>query len=382
MKRNKIIAFFGSLALAATGLVAVSQIKTPINEARAGTSTTVYCAISNSNKGSYTLKLNVNFKGDGDDWHSWNMNSTGKTMTDGTPVYSCTFTDDWNGLGALQFQLYDGGTWKEQEQPISTWTSVGTYNNKCYVYKGGANEWIKPYFSKGRYIVGKFGDGNWDIDHAVFMSKSGDEYTGKVSLAFKDSFKIAYWDGNNFKSDTYEGYQKLTPNAAAYYCFTSTGNPDYNILCYAEGTYNFYFTDKNYDETYKISCAIDGDKTAQQLCAKILSLGEWEGHCGDEDRFPACKTMYLGLSAGEQSKFQGFASETEAQFKNAYDRYYAWAAALGEKPFEDGKVSALALHLFDTNNETTVPTALIVVACVLSLTAVGGYVFYRKRKEN
>ena len=97
------------------------------------TSTTVYYAISACDVGNYTVKCNTNHKGDGDDWHQYNMTKTAYTYN-GKAIYSCTFTDTYDGLGCIQFQLYEGSTWKSQVQAFGTidWHAVSTYNNKIY----------------------------------------------------------------------------------------------------------------------------------------------------------------------------------------------------------------------------------------------------------
>ena len=100
-----------------------------VSNAWGKTNTTVYYAVPTSVVGSYTVKCNVNYKGDGDWWEQHGMTKTDKTY-DGDPIYSCTFTDQYDGLGCLQFQLYDGNTHKGQQQPIGSWTSVSTYNGK------------------------------------------------------------------------------------------------------------------------------------------------------------------------------------------------------------------------------------------------------------
>ena len=107
----------------------------------AGTETTVYYTASTSVIGTYTVKLNVNFKGDGDDWHQYTMTKTDRTYND-DPVYSYTYTDAYDGVGVMQFQLYDGDTWKSQKQPISNWTGVGTYNGKMFVHS--TETWVAP----------------------------------------------------------------------------------------------------------------------------------------------------------------------------------------------------------------------------------------------
>lgn len=77
----------------------------------AATSTTLYCAVdaskmesSDGNKTCYKLVCNTNHKGDGDDWHEYDMSKTDYTK-DGKLIYSVTFTDSYNGLGCIQFQI-------------------------------------------------------------------------------------------------------------------------------------------------------------------------------------------------------------------------------------------------------------------------------------
>lgn len=108
-----------------------------------GTATTIYFSPSSDNNtknycdstgtlnSGYTLKVNYNKKGDGSDWGNTIMTLDSGTYN-GKKVYKASFTDSYNGLGALQFQVYQDSTWKTQSQPISTWTDVTVYNGKLY----------------------------------------------------------------------------------------------------------------------------------------------------------------------------------------------------------------------------------------------------------
>lgn len=108
-----------------------------------GTATTIYFSPSSDNitknycdstgalNSGYTLKVNYNKKGDGSDWGNTIMTLDSGTYS-GKKVYKASFTDSYNGLGALQFQIYQGSTWKCQSQPISSWTAVSVYNGKLY----------------------------------------------------------------------------------------------------------------------------------------------------------------------------------------------------------------------------------------------------------
>lgn len=108
-----------------------------------GTATTIYFSPSSDNNtknycdstgalnSGYTLKVNYNKKGDGSDWGNTIMTLDSGTYN-GKKVYKASFTDSYNGLGALQFQVYQDSTWKTQSQPISSWKAVTEYNGKLY----------------------------------------------------------------------------------------------------------------------------------------------------------------------------------------------------------------------------------------------------------
>ena len=137
MKKTLII-----LPLAAAGLIALPAIaksglsQSNVRTVKAATETTIYYAVSSDVVGDYTVKLNVNFKGDGDDWHTYTMEKTLDTLSD-NDVYRCSYTDAYDGVGVMQFQLYDGDEWKSQQEPINTWTAVGDFNGKVYVHNDG-----------------------------------------------------------------------------------------------------------------------------------------------------------------------------------------------------------------------------------------------------
>ena len=107
----------------------------------AATETTVYYAVPSATVGSYTVKLNTNQQTNPDAWYTYTMTKTDKTYQS-NPIYSCTFTDLWDGVDCMQIQLYDGDTWKSQEVPVAqgSWASAATYNGKMWVH--GGSSWI------------------------------------------------------------------------------------------------------------------------------------------------------------------------------------------------------------------------------------------------
>jgi|GEM_PF-5910313 len=103
------------------------------------TAHTVYVAIYNNILASYTapsVKINSNTGGSG--WKqetAVNLNDT--TTYSGYTVFSGHYYEDWGGMDALQFQILDGGVWKEQHQPIGSW-DTSSYEGKVYFYADNA----------------------------------------------------------------------------------------------------------------------------------------------------------------------------------------------------------------------------------------------------
>ena len=232
-------------------------------------------------------------------------------------------------------------------------------------------------YKSGRYAVGNFGSCSWGVDGAAYLPNTGTQYEGQITVEFGDSFKIALYDGSALSS--YFGYSWILESCGAYHYFSGDGDSDIEV--YARGTYNIYFRDVEYAEGKKISIELASELNAEHLAAKLMSLGEWEGHCGDNDRFPAMKAIFLGLSSSEKTTFQGYASSGEAQFKNAYDRYTAWARALGENPWAEGKLSA-AIRMFGSlSSEASNNLMIIVIISSVTVLSIGGYFFLRRKKE-
>lgn len=105
----------------------------------AATETTVYYSVPSATVGSYTVKLNVNRQGDSDNYAQYTMTKC-MTYSTGMDLYYYTFTDLYDGVSKLQFQLYNGESWVSQVQPISSWTAVSNYNGKVWVH--GSDSWI------------------------------------------------------------------------------------------------------------------------------------------------------------------------------------------------------------------------------------------------
>ena len=197
-----------------------------VGNAWAGTSTTVYYAVPAGTVGCYTVKLNVNYKGDGDDWHTFTMTKTGNTKN-GNVVYSCTYTDAYNGVGTMQFQLYNGSSFVSQQQPYSSWTSVSTYNGKVYVHNTG---WQTASWDASYKVY--FVDSNdWGATIKAHAYNSGCDYNAAWGGANMTSTEKKY-NGHNIYSITLD---KRYANVV-FNCNSDDGKKTGDLTCYSNAS--------------------------------------------------------------------------------------------------------------------------------------------------
>ncbi len=234
-------------------------------------------------------------------------------------------------------------------------------------------------YDTGRYIVGTYGSCSWGVEGAVRMDTVKNQYEATVTFERGDEFKIAYCNGTSLES--YFGYDFIVTSCGGLFCFErSSEGYDPNIRCVAGGTYNLYFTDSDWDGK-KISIEISGGNinTAEQLATKLMTFSDTSGTCGNNDRFPAMKAIFLNnLNGTEKSNFQGFVSSEITLFNNGYRRYVAWANALKQKPWEEGAASGAVIpSVFGDNGSSAIP---VVITAVVALGAVGGFFLIKKKK--
>ena len=355
--------------------------------------------------GSYMVYLWAN--GHGGNWYSQSV-ETGSSISNTYNVNNYTISTAKNGGGSSTVQVKgNGGSYvssgsyfTRQKIELKATAATGyvfsswdygksTSSATNYDYVGTAAKTYTATFgnASGRYIAGTFPAGtsdDWTVGASVFMTNTAvaGEYSGTVTLAFGDLVKTPYYNGSAFEYNmAYDSFNSLLPSAAAYYCFGDNGGDNHEIKCYAAGSYTFYFKDSAYDGSHKISVAYNGDLTAQHLAAKLMNFTEYAGHCGDNDRFPAMKTIFLGLSSSEKTAFQGYASSGTTQFKNAYDRYVAWASALGENPWAEGKLSSNLAFLSVINSDNASSSLTIIIISSVTVLSVVGYFVIKKKKQ-
>lgn len=138
MKKGLI--FATTLAMALGVGVAVGAHQGKAAEVKAATEVTIYYAVETT----YTVKANLclQYNGEQDQvWQTYVMSKNGATVG-GVDVYSCTFTDLWDGARTMQLQQYDGETWKSQVIPFENdWHAATVYNGK--LWDNSEKEWVE-----------------------------------------------------------------------------------------------------------------------------------------------------------------------------------------------------------------------------------------------
>ena len=224
---------------------------------------TVYCAINASTMKSgddcYTLKVNANI-GDGGTWRQYTMNIVDKTKN-GKLIYSATIYEKYGGVDALQFQLYQGSTWKAQKQPYSSWTTSSTFSGKMYDYDAGS--WGAYSSLDAATTVYFVNTSSWGTPKAFAwsgctnnaawsgqtMTSTGKTYNGKTiySISFNKRFENIIFS-NNGSSQTAD----LTLGS------TNAGK------MYDNGTWRTY----NYDVTVSFNLQGHGSAIASKTVVK------------------------------------------------------------------------------------------------------------------
>ena len=370
MKKLRLITMLSAFTLAAAGAFGLANLKEgkKVESVRAATNSVTLAGDFNSWSASANpLTLN------GDYWtieREFAVGEEFKIVVNGSDWVGDGDGVSWcDGMGSngkgQNFKVLTAGSYV-----IKAAKTIGDYGDKSY-----GIQFRRP---ADRYIVGEFGSCDWSYSGSVRMTHANNQYEAQVEFAFGEKFKVAYFDETSFGS--YYGYSDILSTCGAYHYF-SHDNDD-NIQVYARGTYNIYFTDSNYGSEggreKKITLELVGSKNAEHLAAELMGADISTGTCAD--RFPAMKTTFLGLSASEKTTFQGYASSGTAQFKNAYDRYVAWADALGEKRWESGKVSGSPLVSL-VSNESRDTIVILIIVSMISVSAIGGFFFIKKRKS-
>lgn len=129
-----------------------------------------------------------------------------------------------------------------------------------------------------------------------------------------------------------------------------------------------YAANGSYDSASLYSLPVASEDAAGEL-ARYIMESDIEGQC--VDKFPIAKDAYINLM--DDAGRAAFETMTEA-----YERYIAWAVALGQNPFDDEPAQASAPFIGDSNSAAWMVTGILSFAALASGL---GLVVYKKRKE-
>ena len=211
-KDTKKLTLEEQLVVANQNVASLQASRKELNNATSYT-ITVYYAISTS----YTVKAHPNT---GAGWSSEiTMTKQSYSYRD-KPVYSASITVSNATFWEIQFQLYDGGTWKSEQLALNNvGTNYSDLNNKIW-WDGGGTTRDNFYDSTagllydGWVIVGyssnsasSFYGKTWDASGAIRLESDAGNY-GKVVVDLRggDKFKIAYMKGANVTNEDYSYY--------------------------------------------------------------------------------------------------------------------------------------------------------------------------------
>ena len=158
-----------------------------VGNAWGATTATLYYSVPASTVGCYSVKCYYNFG------YSQTglveMTKVDKTSS-GNLIYSVNLTANHDNVDNLLFQLFDGNTWKSEQQVMKDWTPLANNSGKMYVHNTG---W-KAYSTDAAYTV-------------YFVNK--DSWTGTIKAYAwnSDCDKNKDWSGADMTSTgkTYQG---------------------------------------------------------------------------------------------------------------------------------------------------------------------------------
>lgn len=245
----------------------------------------------------YTVKLNINLQSDADNWVQYDMTKTGTTMN-GKVVYKCDFTDIYNGVSKMQFQLYKDADWTTEVKPIDSWTSVSTYNGK--VYDSGSWKTYTPDTTK--------------VADSVSLSSNATD--GKIAKG-TDLKLTAKATGKVDGDVTYTFYNGSTQVGDAQTASESTATTTVSGLSAGDYTFTVKVTKDGYTEVASdpINVTVTGgdgyflyNDNGGKSFKTSTSLGEFSSNVLSLD-LDAGKTYYLYVVKNNDVKNSYFSSE-------------------------------------------------------------------------
>ena len=165
-----------------------------VSNAWGATTATLYYSVPASTVGCYTVKCYYNFGYA--QTGLVEMTKVDKT-SNGNLIYSVKLTANNDNVDDLLFQLFDGDTWKSQQQVMSGWKPLADNNGKMYVHNTGWN----TYSTDASYTVYFVNKDSWSGTIKAYAWNSNCDYNATWSGASMTSTGKTY-KGKNIYSIT------------------------------------------------------------------------------------------------------------------------------------------------------------------------------------
>ncbi len=365
-----------------------------VKEAKAGDAVRLYLDMSSNSdwySSSATFKV-----------HTWNSANGDKyfpaTKAANAYYYADVDLATYSSGGGYRFSRFDS-------EGKTEWTK-GAWND----YAGGVNNYYKVDSGSYTTTTGTWSsvetswqvlgaqNGEWtalhqdiEIDLTIKFDSDGLQlYTRTLTLEKNAQFKVKSAGG------VYYGFDKVDNGAGgarkAGNVVKAADGDDPNIKVVNGGIYEIYVKPLAADAN-KIWLQENSDESAKNFSNDFLTAMRAGGVCGTTDEsqkrdnktaveaiWSTWKTNFEALTTGAKSSFGSLSDENVVAARKLYvhcrDRYSltAWTGA----PATASNVVTNPIN----NNSDNALTIAIVAASAISLLAVGGFFFIRKRKES
>lgn len=369
MKRNKLLGIIGGLSIAVAGVAAVvGGLSNKEVEVKAEDSTKEVFLKPNSDWASAGAWFAVRgYNSDSDqEWH-------GMTKCDSYGIYASVLSKNYSHV---KFYRMDPN--KHDLDESSAWNKSNelTIDNDIY-YPIGWTEGGGSWGSYGWYLKGSFNEWQATDNYKMELDHNDlSQFKFTVDLNKDDTFKLF---GSN--DEHWVSFSNIEMPASDTGYLVNDGG---NIKVATGGRYKMYMKASGkawiqYDYDYEDAKAYAGTFLTTIICDDGVtppSTSSWTD----------MKTSYNALPVNAQGVlWLASASESGSTIEQAMARYDYIVAKYGSSTYENfiNRESASSSRIAINPISVTNTSSWIIVAVSLAgLTAIGGFFFYKKRKEN
>ena len=339
-----------------------------------------------------------------------------KDITDGTLEIRFTRPSDWGNNTVCIHTWNEGGsgtTWpgnamtylwdNEYGESVWSWSpssSAHLYGNIIFNNNNNGKQsdtLQSPTVSKAYWY-----NSGWKNDNVETM----DIYLYDYDNKFNGSVSIHAWrDGTTFANDTWPGKTatKLSSVATNGLVYKFNLSNRYNRVIFSNNgsdqtadltpTGNYCYVMANDGTTLSgkntwwdnINYVLAHNFAQNTMLLRSLSTSDNSSTSYCSSRYSIAKTHFNALMASGYNNESRVLNELNTNFPNAMSRLSAWATANGETL--NTTTGTLSINnrvsfIGSSNLENTNTIAIIVIISLVSVTAIGGFFFIRKRREN